>query len=212
MAFPEYPLIVSCVIARNVGGGSYSGELRNCTVVGNFDYGPGSGACEAWVTNSILWGNQPGQVYGGRVTYSDIEGGWTGSGNINADPLFADPNAGDYHQRPGSPCVDRGDPNYQPLPGELDCDGQMRRWDGDGNGVAVVDMGADEFGSFAYGDLNCDGAVSFGDINPFVLALSDPSGYARAYPACRLELADLNADGRVGFEDINPFVALLSGR
>ena len=60
------------------------------------------------------------------------------------------------------------------------------------------------------GDLNCDGRVDFGDINPFVLALSDPAGYARQYPECDIMNGDINDDGRVDFGDINPFVALLS--
>jgi len=61
------------------------------------------------------------------------------------------------------------------------------------------------------GDINCDGTVDFDDINPFVLALTDPVGYQREYPACPLRNADVNADGRVDFGDINPFVALLTG-
>jgi hypothetical protein len=61
------------------------------------------------------------------------------------------------------------------------------------------------------GDLNCDGAVDFGDINPFVLTLTDPAGYALAFPNCDIMLADINGDGSVGFGDINPFVALLTG-
>ena len=44
------------------------------------------------------------------------------------------------------------------------------------------------------GDLNCDGAVNFGDISPFVLALSDPAGYAAAYPGCNLLNGDTNGD------------------
>ncbi|MEW6249435.1 MAG: matrixin family metalloprotease [Planctomycetota bacterium] len=60
------------------------------------------------------------------------------------------------------------------------------------------------------GDLNCDGAVNFDDINPFVLALSDPAGYATAYPNCNIMNGDCNGDGRVDFDDINPFVALLT--
>ena len=63
---------------------------------------------------------------------------------------------------------------------------------------------------FRPGDTNCDGAVDFGDINPFVLALTDPAGYQLAYPNCSLMTADANGDGRVDFGDINPFVALLS--
>ncbi|MEW6249458.1 MAG: two-component regulator propeller domain-containing protein [Planctomycetota bacterium] len=61
------------------------------------------------------------------------------------------------------------------------------------------------------GDLNCDGLVTFEDISPFVLALSDPAGYAAAFPNCNILNGDVNGDGRTNFEDITPFVALLSG-
>jgi lysyl endopeptidase len=61
------------------------------------------------------------------------------------------------------------------------------------------------------GDVNCDGAVDFGDINPFVLVLTGPSAWQAAYPGCPLTNADINQSGAVGFDDINPFVALLSG-
>jgi hypothetical protein len=61
------------------------------------------------------------------------------------------------------------------------------------------------------GDMNCDGAVDFGDINPFVLALTDSSHYPDYYPCCNVYNADMDADGAVNFGDINPFVALLSG-
>ena len=61
------------------------------------------------------------------------------------------------------------------------------------------------------GDTNCDGVVDFGDINPFVLILSNPAGYQQQYPQCRLLQGDCNGDGLVDFGDINAFVALLSG-
>jgi glycosidase len=61
------------------------------------------------------------------------------------------------------------------------------------------------------GDVNCSGAVDFGDINPFVLMLSDLSAWRAAYPVCPTLNGDINADGTVGFGDINPFVTLLSG-
>ncbi|MEW6250543.1 MAG: hypothetical protein AB1716_07835 [Planctomycetota bacterium] len=61
------------------------------------------------------------------------------------------------------------------------------------------------------GDLNCDGAVNFDDINPFVLILSDPQGWQQQYPSCPLLNGDCNGDGQVNFDDINPFVALLAG-
>lgn len=62
------------------------------------------------------------------------------------------------------------------------------------------------------GDLNCDGTADFGDINPFVLALSNPAAYAATFPDCEILNADINGDGMVDFGDINPFVALLTGR
>jgi hypothetical protein len=65
--------------------------------------------------------------------------------------------------------------------------------------------------SFARGDLNCDGVINFDDINAFVLALTDISGYLEQYPACNRNLADCNLDGYVDFNDINAFVAILSG-
>ncbi len=47
------------------------------------------------------------------------------------------------------------------------------------------------------------------DIEPFILALSDPVGYGAAYPDCDLELADINHDGVVDSFDIEPFIGLL---
>jgi 1,4-alpha-glucan branching enzyme len=60
------------------------------------------------------------------------------------------------------------------------------------------------------GDLTCDGIVDFDDINPFVLAISDPAAYQLAYPTCNILNGDCNGDGLVNFDDINPFVVILS--
>ena len=54
---------------------------------------------------------------------------------------------------------------------------------------------------FMLGDVNCDGAVNFLDINPFI-ALLAVGGF--------LDKADINRDGEVTFLDIGPFIALLS--
>jgi len=92
-----------------------------------------------------------------------------------------------------------------------DLDGNKRVWDGDSNGTAVVDMGAYEFGSHRYGDLNCDGAVNAFDIDPFVLASTAPDAYAEEFPDCEYMLADINGDGYVNTFDIDPFVLCLTG-
>ncbi len=60
------------------------------------------------------------------------------------------------------------------------------------------------------GDLNCDGQVDFGDINPTILALTDAAGYHAAFPDCNISNADVNLDGQVSLADINPFVQLLT--
>jgi hypothetical protein len=44
-----------------------------------------------------------------EITYSNIEGGWEGEGNIDEDPLFAD--SLDYFLSDQSPCIDTGDPD-----------------------------------------------------------------------------------------------------
>ena len=59
------------------------------------------------------------------------------------------------------------------------------------------------------GDMNCDDAVDFGDINPFVLALTNPAAYAQAFPGCDINHADINGDGNIDFADINPFIGLI---
>lgn len=61
------------------------------------------------------------------------------------------------------------------------------------------------------GDMNCDGLVSVTDIGPFVLALTNPSGYGDAYPDCRILNGDLTADEQVSVGDIGGFVDLLTG-
>ncbi|MGE3181115.1 MAG: hypothetical protein AB7N71_05745 [Phycisphaerae bacterium] len=60
------------------------------------------------------------------------------------------------------------------------------------------------------GDMNCDGVVSVSDIGGFVLALTDPAGYAAQFPNCDINNADVNQDLSISVSDIGPFVALLT--
>jgi hypothetical protein len=90
-------------------------------------------------------------------------------------------------------------------------------WSGDLSGSAnpaTIVMNSNKTVTATFGligDLNCDGAMNFGDINPFVLALTDPGQYQSTYPGCDIMHGDINQDGSVNFGDINPFVALLAG-
>jgi len=73
--------------------------------------------------NNIIWGNNANSIslYGDTINifYNNIEGGWPGEGNIDTDPLFIDPDAGDFHlswanypidDETKSPCIDAGAP------------------------------------------------------------------------------------------------------
>jgi hypothetical protein len=102
------------------GGGIFildtDAALINLTVSGNtatfFGGGLFVGAnTNPILTNSIIWGNDPTQIQGlgtPTITYSDIQDGWDGEGNIDTDPLFTDANNGDYTLQEGSPCIDAG--------------------------------------------------------------------------------------------------------
>ncbi len=64
--------------------------------------------------NNIVWGNMalnsPNVPASSNFSYSCIEGGLTGTGNIDEDPMFTDPDEGDYTLQADSPCIDAGDP------------------------------------------------------------------------------------------------------
>jgi len=65
------------------------------------------------VSNDIIYGSSNAVYLDGnstiQVSYSDIEGGWEGVGNIDANPLFCNPDSGDYTLAENSPCVGTGE-------------------------------------------------------------------------------------------------------
>jgi hypothetical protein len=60
-----------------------------------------------------------------------------------------------------------------------------------------------------HGDTNCDGRVTFADIDPFVEALAGESAWNANHPGCPWLNADCNGDLNVTFADIDPFVATI---
>lgn len=121
--------------------------LVNCTFADNSS-GYGRGICTtgcSWgtVTNCVFWsGSSPSgekEVYNADsdlgLTYSCVQGGYSGTGNVDMDPLFADPANGNYTLQPDSPCIDAGTADGAP---NTDITGAVRP---QGNGV---DMGAYE--------------------------------------------------------------------
>lgn len=152
-------IFVNCLFSANsaasVGGianSNYSNAVvTNCTFAGNsggamFNFNNSSPV----VTNCIFWngGSEISSMSSSvpTVSYCDIQGGYTGVGsdNVDADPLFADADGGDFHLQAGSPCVDTGNNGAVPIGIATDLDGQQRIADGDGDATATVDMGAYE--------------------------------------------------------------------
>ena len=114
-------LTVAANQASNRGGGIYydnsNSNLEKATIVDNSAaYNGDAIYCydnsNLSLVNSILWYNSIEIDAGSSVTatYSDIQFGWTGTGNIDADPLFVDMNNGNFNLQPTSPCIDSGDP------------------------------------------------------------------------------------------------------
>ena len=134
--------LTNCTVSGNTaynGGGIYNYNvggtttLTNCTVSGNTaraygggiyneNYG-GNGFSTITLTNSILYGDTGGEVVNGTGTasilFSDIQGGYPGTSNIDKDPLFVNASSGDLHLKPGSPCLGTGTPDGAP-PTDLD--------------------------------------------------------------------------------------------
>jgi predicted outer membrane repeat protein/parallel beta-helix repeat protein len=155
------PTISNCIIANNYfcagyegfGGGilcdwSCNPTVTNCTIVNNTSCNKGGAIycksnCHVKVSNCILWSNSTTEidldgVSSASVTYSNVQGGWPGDGNIDADPSFVNASIGDYHLLTNSPCIDAGDPDYVAQSDETDLDGKPRLIG------AQIDMGAYE--------------------------------------------------------------------
>jgi WD40 repeat protein len=77
--------------------------------------------------------------------------------------------------------------------------------------IVVVDNPVHQGSTTEPGDLNCDGVVSAADIDPFVVAVTDPATYPVQFPDCDINNADINGDGLITAADIDPFVTLLVG-
>ena len=211
------PTIIGSSIADNAGHGveaslgrgitSYV-TIRNATIVGNSGGGIFSGIVT--VINSIIYYNDGDQITGdATVTYSDVQGGWPGEGNLDCDPCFADPCNGDYHLKSEngrwspnsfswvtddvtSLCIDAGGPasNWRQ---ELWPHGErinMGRYGGTPEASMSLSLG----GSAA--DLDFDNDVDFHDFDDFAQNWKRQEIFLRE---------DINRNGRVDGFDIKAF-------
>jgi probable HAF family extracellular repeat protein/predicted outer membrane repeat protein len=160
--------LINCIFtgnaAQNRGGAIWNQgsrtRLLNCTFFANS--GPNGNALACYspnksqpssltLTNSILWdggseiwNNDSSSV---TLTYSDVQGGWPGEGNIQEEPMFKDADGldnmpgtedDDLRLTAGSPCLNTG-LNGPVLSVATDIEGNPRIIHG------TVDMGAHEF-------------------------------------------------------------------
>ncbi|MBL9121333.1 MAG: hypothetical protein JNL80_15605 [Phycisphaerae bacterium] len=169
------PKVTNCLFHNNQatgsgGGGaiwlgsSSSGTFRNITVTANNASVVGGGVYNtggsSTFINCISFGNTgPGTIadngiksQGGTstITYSDVQGLTTGTGNINLDPQFENAAGGDYRLQVTSPCIDKGNNGAVPVGTTTDLD-RLARFvdiasapDGGSGSAPIVDMGSYE--------------------------------------------------------------------
>lgn len=172
--------LINCTIADNAAAPGWTGGVILLTV--------GAPA----VTNCVFWNNTGNQIVASPsavVSYSNVQGGAAGVGNINADPLFRDPPNRDYSLSAGSPAINAGSNTpfltaAAPLGLAGDISGAARFLSpagaptpGTGAGLGpVIDMGAREFAGTAPcpGDFDGNGSVDFFDLNAVLSAYGQP--------------------------------------
>jgi predicted outer membrane repeat protein len=96
---------------------SSAAVITNCSITGNTARISGGGLAHqnssSTTVNCILWGDTGGEVDSDSpsivaITYSDVMGGYAGTGNISADPQYVDPGGGNFRLQAASPCIDVG--------------------------------------------------------------------------------------------------------
>jgi len=148
------PSLMNVTISGNTswynGGGIHcidsNPSLENVTISGNSAPNSGCGGgiyCSGSnpnLVNCVLWNDFPDEISGtATVTYSDIQGGWEGEGNIDEDPLFVGIGEYPFMLQDLSPCVNAGIPDTTGLNlPEFDLAGNPRVYGG------RIDMGAYE--------------------------------------------------------------------
>jgi hypothetical protein len=180
-------VVANSVFRGNVATGSSGGgavwlgsggstQFRNCTVVANSATSQAVGGLRnqgatVGVANCIFWDNQgsggaqgaANQIAGTGATYSIVEGGLAGTGNLALDPQFVDLAAGDYALTLASPAIDAGDNASVPAGVTVDFAGNPRFADV----PTVADTGAGapplvDIGAFEY-QAELGAAYCFGD-------------------------------------------------
>ncbi len=208
-----HAILHDCLLVDNsaalLGGAIFSDlaalEVHNCTIVANTANQAGGirnySGVDMTLTGSIVWGNRDdnGSGLGAQITsvssgefvnyccIQGYQGEFGGVGNINLDPQFVAPDAGDYHLSATSPCINAGIEETPAITPDLDHHPRPL--------CGRPDIGAYEFG---IGDADCDRDVDFADIELLPANLSGPDV---SYPSGG-ESFDFDADADADLRDI----------
>jgi len=209
-------LIVSnCVLAGNQGQaihtvGRYV-NIRNCTFSDNFTDRDGS-ALDTWreskVSNCIFWGNSYPAINtwpeGMVMDYCNVEGDWSGVGNIDVDPGFVTPGNWELNGTPEDPNDDFWvDGDYHLLSQAGRWDPVRESWVQDNATSPCIDAG-DPNAPIGFEPFPNGGRLNMG-------AYGAGSTASKTYfgdPVCDVILAgDINGDCVVDFEDLSIMIS-----
>ena len=139
-----------------------------------------------------------------------------GPNNVDGNPLIvAEPNAGedglwatnddfpgDYRLSAASPCIDAVIGGAGAIPWQRDVFGNVRRWDGDGDGLARTDRGAHEFAAPPSGDLDGDCDVDLQDLATLLAHFGGAGDFADG---------DTDGDGDIDLQDLASLLSRFGG-
>ncbi len=185
--------IVNCTFTKNSarfrGGAIHTGFNSHATIAN----------CIAWGNTSNYWQISVTDSSTITVAHSCVQGGETGVGNIDADPLFRDAVNNDVRLLAASPCFDAGDNAAVPAGIPTDYAGQPRIMNG------TVDMGAFEI---VPGDFDYDGDADLADFSIFQGCFNGPN---RPMAAGGCDDTDLDGDADVDLADFSTFQNCFNG-
>lgn len=189
------PTMNMVTVVENASDNTYVGDPSQ--------WGQNSAGIYTWngtplVTNAIVWDNvsggirhdSPGLIQNTTVTYSDVQGGYAGVGNLNVDPLLGNAaynaligNTGFYVPAVGSPVINQGDPT---ITGGDDLLGVIRPIS------AGIDMGAFEVSTLAPVPACLPWSLDFG-VTPQItdpFDIYDAANSTSEAPIWKVELED----------------------
>ncbi|KPA13587.1 PKD domain protein [Candidatus Magnetomorum sp. HK-1] len=150
----------------------------NNTIANNNLQGIEADSSQYTIINSIIWGNGQKSIIENdsisNISYSNIQGGYKGEGNIDVNPSFIDPETGNFHLDKSSQCLNKGTNSYL----AFDYDGDQRPLDD------KFDIGADETIAYTFTKAKWKVDIPANQTEPLcitIINLSEPNEPVQSY-------------------------------